>query len=165
MLKKRTAIRQVAVILLVAMCLAHFSLFAQARVLDNDYMLEERLPLDNHIDASQFIIRHAAYMHAEGHGRVSVWFDITGVGRMEEIGATKILLYERTSQSASWRLVRTYHYLQHDDMLATDTSFHGSHVSYNGVAGRSYYAVVHLWAGRNGGGDSRVRTTGIVVAI
>jgi len=123
--------------------------------------IEQNDELDN---ASKYITSHTAYMHADGGGKVSVWFNITGTGRMDEIGGVMIVLYERNTSTSPWNFVRNYHYTSNSGMLAYNTGFHGSHVSHNGVAGRQYYAVVHLWAGKDGEGDARERTTGIITA-
>jgi len=82
---------------------------------------------------------------------------------MDEIGSTLIILYERIG-SSSWSHVKRYHFTDYSNMLAYNKNIHGSSVTYNGVTGRSYYADVYLWAGKNGDGDSRLKTTGVVFA-
>ena len=77
---------------------------------------------------------------------------------MDEIGVLSIKLYESTDNS-TWTRVKTYSYENYSSMLAYDDYVHSSCVSYQGVAGRYYKAYVCIWAGKNGGGDTRYMWT------
>jgi hypothetical protein len=108
--------------------------------------------------ASQFISRQHVRINADGGGRISVWFEITGTRTMDRIGATSVEIFEW--DGSSWRTVRTVS----AGLLGSNTSFHSGSVVHQGVAGRSYFARVNLVAEVGGQGDSRLRQTDSIVA-
>jgi len=138
-LKKKTLFRLAALMLIVVLCLGLSAPIAQAR-------------------ASNYIAAYGAYMNADGSGKVSVWYDVTGTGMMEEIGSTSIVIYENGS------IVKTFYSSSTPSMMTKNKAIHGGSVSYNGVAGRSYYAIVYVWAAKLGDGDTRSKTTASIIA-
>ena len=108
--------------------------------------------------ASDYILSYTATVQAAGSGKVNVNFSIIGLSKMDQIGAMTIVLYENGTA------VKTFQYTSTPSMMAYNTVQHNNSVTYNGVAGRSYYAIVTFWAGKQGGGDSRTKTTSTVIA-
>lgn len=104
--------------------------------------------------ASYYIDVYSAYVASVGFGRIEVWFDVMGTGDMDEIGALSIQVYESTDNT-NWKLVQTFLHDTYTSMLEENNYFHISSVSHQGVPGRYYKAYVCVWAGKNGGGDSR----------
>ena len=137
---KKKALRLASLILVVFLTFSLLAPVAQAR-------------------ASLYIFSYSATIHTEGNGKVSVWFDITGTGTMEEIGAKTVTIYENNKS------VFTYSFLADPSMMSYNKAFHCSSVTYSGVAGRSYYAVVSFWAAKQGGGDGRSVTTSSIIAV
>ena len=45
--------------------------------------------------ASRYITSYDAFLVDKGNGKIEIWFDVTGVTRMDEIGAQKIELREK----------------------------------------------------------------------
>ena len=139
-LGKKRPFSSTIIALLVVVCLIQISPLALASA--DDYVLvNSAFSQDDGSRASLYILSHAAYVYPEGNGKVSVWFEITGTGKMDEIGSTLIILYERIG-SSSWGHVKTYHFTDYSNMLAYNKNIHGSNVTYNGVAGRSYYVDI-----------------------
>jgi hypothetical protein len=120
--------------------------------------MEPALPM-----ASYYIDAYNSYVCAMGGGRVEVWFYIDGVNIMDELGALSIQLYESNDQ-VNWTWVDTFLHEDYPDMLLENDYTHAAGVSYQGVAGRYYKAYVGLWAGRNGGGDTRYMWTPVELA-
>lgn len=114
--------------------------------------------------ASNYLAQYDAYIVNNGGGSISIWFDVSATGTMDQIGALTIIL--REYNGTSWNTVRTYSYtdLLYSHILATNTFYYMDNVSYSAISGRAYYASVTVWAGKDGGGDSRVVTTSSVVA-
>ncbi len=112
--------------------------------------------------ASEYLSSYYAYINAEGSGIFAIYFEVTGTGTMDEIGALTIILQEYSN--GSWQTVKTYEYTAYPNMLAYNRPFYGSHVSYSGKSGYSYRAYVTVWAGKNGLGDSRQLFAGTAVA-
>ena len=133
-------LRQTSLLLTICICLSCFSPVTQAT------------------RNSNYISSYSAAPYAAGNGKVTIYFDITGTAKMDKIGSTLISIYE------NGLFVKSYSSTSTPSMIADDTNFHCSSVTYSGVAGRSHYAVVKLYAGKNGGGDSRTYTTKTITA-
>lgn len=90
-----------------------------------------------------------------GEGDIQIWFDVTGTTTMDEIGAHKIELKEK--DGSSWETIATYNYTdaEHSHILSSKKSIYADYVEYSGTVGNEYYATVTVWAGKDGGGDSR----------
>lgn len=104
--------------------------------------------------ASYYLDSYQAYVYPAGSGEIQVWFDVTGVDYMDEIGALSIHIYE-SSDNSTWTYKTTYRHTSYSSMLGTDDIFHAGHISYQGTAGKYYKAYVCIWAGRDGDGDTR----------
>lgn len=142
MILKKNSTRLIAILLLMALCFIPTAVFAE-------------------VPASDYICSYNAYIVADGNGKVSVWFSIDGTGaKMDEIGATKVIIYDASTGSA----VKTFLNTSTPGMLGTKKYTHTGSVTYQGTPGTSYYATAWLWAGKDGKGDSRSQTTNTVVA-
>jgi hypothetical protein len=109
-------------------------------------------------EGSPYIGHYSTSMSAGGNGNVTVWFQITGTGMMDQIGSTLIIILENGVA------VRTYLNTNTSGMLAHNDFFHGNSITYAGVPGRTYSAFVVFQAGRNGGWDNRSMDTNTVTA-
>lgn len=111
--------------------------------------------------ASTYISSYGASIGTDGNGNVTVYFNITGNMYLSKIGATKVNIYKVGSG-----LVRSYLYTSpaYTHIMGNNAIFHASSVSYTGVKGSSYYAVVYFYAGDSTGGDTRAYTTTTRVA-
>ena len=110
--------------------------------------------------ASYYIDSYQASVYVAGSGRIQVWFDITGVDYMDELGALYIYIYE-SKDNVNWTYVKTFSHVDNSNMLLENDIYHMDHVTYQGVAGRYYKAYVCIWAGKDGGGDSRYLWTSV----
>jgi len=144
---RRNLKKTVVLVLVVMMCMSTFVLIAQAR-------------------ASLYISSFGAAATAVGGGNVNVGYTITGTGVMDDIGSTEVHIFERLPNSSTWNFVRVYRYSQSGNghMLGSNKHTHSSSITYQGTAGRQYYAIVYFWAGKNNAGDSRTSTTSVVTA-
>jgi len=104
--------------------------------------------------SSLYLHSYSAYVYPAGWGKVQVWFSVTGVNDMDEIGALEIQLYE-SKDSENWYWVETFMYPDDSGMLGFNDYYHSGHVEYNGTIGRYYKAYVCIWAGKDGDGDTR----------
>jgi len=104
--------------------------------------------------ASNYLTSYSAYVYPAGSGKVQVYFTVKATGYMDDIGALTIKIYESTDNS-TWYWVKSFSNGNYPSMLSQNDYFHGSHVEYQGVAGRYYKAYVCVWAGKNNGGDTR----------
>lgn len=104
--------------------------------------------------ASSYLSAYNTYICAVGGGDVEIWFEVMGTGIMDEVGTLSIKLYESTD-NINWTWKKTFLHESYDTMLIEDDYWHMDCVTYDGVAGRYYKAYVCIWAGKNGGGDTR----------
>lgn len=108
--------------------------------------------------ASDYLNSYSAYGYSAGLGKIQIWFSVTGVRYMDEIGALRIQLYESTDGD-NWTWVNTYKYTSLPDMLGYDKVYHSGYIEYAGTIGRYYKAYVCIWAGTDGNGDTRYMWT------
>ena len=113
--------------------------------------------------SSLYLDSYSAYTYPAGWGKVQVWFDVTGVDDLDEIGALEIQLYE-SKDNTNWTWVKTFDYTDYSDMLGYNNYTHTGHVQHNGTIGRYYKAYVCIWGGRDGDGDTRYFWTNSVKA-
>lgn len=104
--------------------------------------------------ASYYLESYNSYIYPAALGKIQVWFTVTGVEYMDDIGALSIQIYESTDQ-INWTWVKTYTHDTTSDMLSQNKVFHSGHVDYSGTIGRYYKAYVCIWAGKDGDGDTR----------
>lgn len=105
--------------------------------------------------ASRYLSAYNTYIYRVGtDGEIHVWFDVMGTGDMDEIGVLSIILYESTDNT-NWTRVKTFSHENYSSMLVEDDWYHASYVSYQGSESKYYKAYVCIWAGKNGGGDTR----------
>ena len=137
--RKKNPKRVVAFILVILLCMSVTAPMASAR-------------------GSLYISSYLAYITAISNGKVVITFEIVGMGKMDEIGATTIYLYENGST------IKTYSYSTTSGMMASNKWSHGNEITYNGVVGRTYSALVVFKSGVNGGWDNRSLDTQTVTA-
>ena len=113
--------------------------------------------------ASDYLDSYNAYPYAAGWGKIQIWFNVTADNYMDDIGSLKIMIYESTDNT-NWTWVETFTHNTTAGMLAQNQIVYQSHVEYQGVIGRYYKAYVCIWAGKDGGGDTRYFWTGSIKA-
>ena len=113
--------------------------------------------------SSAYINSYAATVTPESGGELIVTVDVSGVGYMPKIGATKIYLYE-SADKKSFSRVATYKYEDYPIMMGSGTYYFKDAATYYGTPNYYYYASVYCYAGNSTGGDERNYTTSIVRA-
>jgi hypothetical protein len=114
--------------------------------------------------ASHYLMGYTAYVCAMGDGEVQIWFEVTGTGTQEYLGALSVWVYESTD-NVNWEWVETFNHGDYGHMLARNTYFHGAHVDYHdAVPGRYYKAYVGIWGGPADTGDARYIWTDVEIA-
>ena len=104
--------------------------------------------------ASYYLDSYNAYLYNAAFGKIQVYFDVTGVNYMDEIGALRVKIYESTDNE-TWTWVETYNNGDTPSLLGYNDYYYSSHVDYKGTIGRYYKAYVTIWAGKDGDGDTR----------
>lgn len=114
--------------------------------------------------SNAYITRTFAMIERGEDGFLNIFFDITGKGKMDELGATTVYLYEVDGMTE--RLIATFNYLtpKYADMMGGNSSYHSGNLPYNGTPGHKYYATVYFRAGNSSGSGTTSYTTSTVVA-
>ena len=105
--------------------------------------------------ANSYIWSTTVGIIALGGGKIEVDFSVTGTGKpMPDIGATHVQIF-----SENGKCVKIYRYTDpgYDYMIGHNKFSHTAGVTYQGVSGQRYYAIVTFFAGTlggSGGGDS-----------
>lgn len=95
---------------------------------------------------SNFFMSSSVYFwHASG-SQYQIWFDVTAVGGMDELGAREIKV-QRSTDLENWTTVKTYTKASYPQMTTTSgTGDYMNYVTYNATSGYAYRAVVELYA-------------------
>lgn len=107
------------------------------------------------MESSAYIGYMSAYITFSGDD-VNIYFSVVGRHIMNEIGVTKILLFEQNGNT--WNRVYTFkadNPAYTADMLSYNTSAKADHVTYyNGDSTKDYYAIVYFYAADDDGSDT-----------
>lgn len=108
--------------------------------------------------ASYYLSSYNTYLYNAAFGKIQVYFDVTGVHYMDEIGVLTIQIFE-SIDNQNWTWVETYKHDSTSGMLGYNKVYYSGHVDYQGTIGRYYKAYVTIWAGKDGSGDTRYMWT------
>lgn len=111
--------------------------------------------------ASYYLTSYNTYIYPAAWGKIQVWFSVTGVEYMDDIGVLKVMLYESTDGGETWTWIKTFSHEKYASMLGQDKIYHSGYVEYAGTIGRYYKAYVCIWAGKDGDGDTRYMWTDV----
>ena len=114
-------------------------------------------PEIDHTRENAYILSKTGSIVATGSGYMTIQFTVTGTGVMNMIGASHISLYK-----SNGTLVKSYDYWNYSSMMGYNDFVHYGSVSYHGVSGQSYYAVITFYAKNSSGSGSRIYTTATV---
>ena len=107
---------------------------------------------------SYYLDNYGAYVYLPGNGVVQVYFDVTGMDYMDELGVLTIQIYECATDSSyldDWVWKKTFTHDSTPGMLSYNDDFHAGHVTYQGTQGKYYKAYICVWGGKDGDGDTR----------
>ena len=116
-------------------------------------------PVPDNSRASDYFNYTTSSIVPTGNGHIAIRFSVMGTDDMYMIGAYHISLYK-----SNGTLVKSYGHWNYSSMMAYNEIYHYGEVSYNGVSGQSYYAVVTFYACNSNGSDGRQYTTATVTA-
>lgn len=149
-----------ALLMVLAAIFSSPTLAASVPIIDND-----SIPLiDNDKEiimrASYYLSSYAADCSVSGN-TVSVDYNVTATRVMNYVGAIGVYLYE-SSNGSNFTCVRTFYPSGNPNMLRQNFQFHATSVTYNGISGRYYYAVVSFYAENSNGSDTKSYTTSTI---
>lgn len=89
--------------------------------------------------ANPYISVCSGYIYPTGNGGMDIYFSVTGTKRMTKIGANVINVYD-----SNGTLKKSFDCTSaaYSNMMGYDRTYYGSHVSWQGVPGTTYYAII-----------------------
>ena len=115
--------------------------------------------------SSLYLSCYRAWLTPVSGAKLNVNVDVQAVDYMDDVGSTKIVIYESDDGGSSWENVRTYYSALEDNMLVQDSViYYDTAVVHQGTSGYKYYAVVTVYAGDSTGSDTRDYVTPTVTA-
>lgn len=101
--------------------------------------------------ASNFFMSSSVYFWHVSGSQYQIWFDVTAVSRMTELGASKIVV-EQSTDLVNWDPVKTYNKSSYSEMTTTSTTArYANYVTYYPTDGYAYRAIVTLYAKNSSG--------------
>ena len=96
--------------------------------------------------ASNFFMSRDAYLWRTSSTSCEVWFEVTAVRGMTELGARYIDI-EESSDGVNWYVVKTYDRSNYSNLIKYNTSNHTTYVTFNEMKpGYQYRMYVSLFA-------------------
>lgn len=101
--------------------------------------------------------------YATGNGKVLIEVSVDATHMMDEVGASYVIIYKELS-SGSYQKVYTFSKDTTCGMIVEDSFFGYVDVTYQGVPGQRYYAMVGCYAKDSNGSETLFFNTNIVTA-
>lgn len=109
--------------------------------------------------SSYVITRYTANLTSVGN-QVLVHANVYTLGVMQQVGVSKILIYDATNSSPN--VVGVYKYTEYPSMMGSGSKYTGVAITHNGIKGHKYYAVVHCYAANPSVSDTKVYQTSTI---
>lgn len=112
--------------------------------------------------ASLYLDSYGAYLSADSSsytGTLNIEFDVVAAQRSDYVGVSELIIYKSNGSR-----VATIKGSTSNGLLRANALGYMSYYAYNGTPGTSYYAVLTVYAEKDGGSDSRTITTNTCVA-
>lgn len=100
--------------------------------------------------SSAYLFSYSGTLTRTSTGKLCISFDVTGTNTMIDIGASTVRVYK-----SNGTLMATYSYTAYSSMMAHNTFFHSSSLTYSGTTGESYYCIITFHARNANGYDSK----------
>lgn len=100
--------------------------------------------------ASYFFAKHSTYLERISSSKFEVWYEVLATGTMDELGVNTIEV-QRSSDGTNWMTMRTYRKAEFPSFICENTVGHTGHVTYYGVSGYYYRALVTYYAKNSSG--------------
>ncbi len=115
--------------------------------------------------SSLYIDSYRAWLTPELGGVIDVTIDVAANDIMDEVGASRVQIFESKDGGNTWTSKRIYLKSLFPELVITDDFFYyDTPISYQGTPGYKYYAEITVYAGDSTGSDTKEYTTGVVTA-
>ena len=100
--------------------------------------------------SSDYFMCDSCYLNEASGTTFEVWFDVTSVRTMDELGVS-VIKVQRSSDKSAWTNMKTFTKENYSQMIGTNTADHSDYVSYSGTSGYYYRAYVKFYAKKGSG--------------
>lgn len=104
--------------------------------------------------SSAYLDGYRVVMTPESNGRLVISADVSGVGRLPEIGVKTIYVFE-SRNGEDFTCVKTYESSDYPEMMGSGSFYYEDIFTYQGKVGYYYYVKAFVYAGDSNGGDER----------
>ena len=112
--------------------------------------------------ASNFFMYSSVYFWHVSGNQYQIWFDVTAVDLMNELGTSKIRV-QRSTDLENWTTVKTYTKANYPQMTTTSTTgTYANYVNYYPADGYAYRALVELYAKNSSGTGYMTEVTDVL---
>lgn len=102
--------------------------------------------------ASNYFMSHSCYLWDVSSTGFKVWFDVTALRTMTELGASTIKV-QQSSDTVNWSTVKTYQKANYSQMTTTiGTAEHASYVTFDDADSGFYYRAYVEYYAKDGKG-------------
>lgn len=102
---------------------------------------------------SAYFAKSSVYLWPTTGNTFEAWFEVTGTGTMQKIGANFIKI-QRSSDNSNWTTVKTYSKNDYSNLIDSNSTSHSDYVTYTGTSGYYYRAYIELYAKNSTGSGS-----------
>lgn len=100
--------------------------------------------------ASNYFARSSVYFWHSSGNSYQIWFDVTAVGTMQKLGASRIEV-ERSTDLVNWDPAGSYDMSDYSQMTQSNTVRYANYVPFTATTGYAYRAIVTLYAKNSSG--------------
>ena len=105
--------------------------------------------------ASAYISSYDSFLYKSASNQIQVWFNVTGAGRIDELGASEIKVQRSSTGTGDWVTMKTYYPEDYPEMISENAFYLNTYVTYTGTAGYYYRAIVTFY-GKKGNGSGEI---------
>lgn len=155
---KRTLLNSIAFLMLLFL----FTNVTRAETIIDTTATEEKIATEANtqdnveIKSSSYISSYAISIAPSSSGKITVYFEVTGTSYMDKIGVSSVYIQEY--RNGIWYNVKSFQGYNYNSPKYINE------IIYNGVIGRTYRAKATYYAEKNGGSDTRTKTSSSVIA-
>lgn len=100
--------------------------------------------------SSNYFVKYSAFLWKTSSKEFEVWFDVTALGTMAELGARSISV-DRSTDKVNWETMQTYKMEDYPEMTEENSLRYTNCVTYTYESGYYYSAVIELYAKKSDG--------------
>ena len=106
---------------------------------------------ENNARSNAYISAYDSALFRGTGAEFHIWFQVIGNQRMDEIGASEIRVQQSPTGTGDWTTVKIFRKADYPQMICENTVAHTSHLTYYGLSGNYYRAIVLVYAAKGNG--------------